>query len=111
MKLLKWALVGLVFLPQRVLAINIPPALQPLTTGTATNILTRIVNWILALAAALALIYLIYGGIVYITAAGNEEKTKAGKSALLSAIIGLVIIFLSYLIIDWVGKILRTGTT
>jgi hypothetical protein len=113
MKHLKWALAGLVFLPQTTLArVNLPSAIQPLTGGEQLGtILERVINWVLTLAAALAVIYLIYGGIIYITAAGNEEKTKAGKNALIGAVIGLVIIFLSYLIIGWVGNILRRGMT
>jgi TRAP-type C4-dicarboxylate transport system permease small subunit len=75
---------------------------------TLYDILLNIVSWILWLAGAFALIYLIYGGIIYITAAGNEEKTKAGKNAIVYAIIGIAIVVLSFVIVNWIGDILLT---
>lgn len=88
--------------------LTIPTIPQISATTPFSRMFEIIAGWVLWIAGALALIYLIYGGIIYITAAGNEEKTKAGKSALLSAIIGLVIIALAYAIIKWVAYILQT---
>ena len=81
--------------------------LVPQGTGI-TTIITNIAGWVLWIAGALALIYLIYGGIIYITAGGNEDRAKIGKSALLSAIVGLVIIALVYVIIRSVQYLLVT---
>jgi len=100
-------------LPQKAAAVTLPGrnVVEPFTYGSVTDFLTRIVNWILWLAAALALIYLIYGGVVYLTAGGNEDKAKAGKTTVLQAVIGIVIILFSLLIISWVRSILLHGTT
>lgn len=74
--------------------------------NTLSGILLNVMSWILWLAGAFALIYLIYGGILYITAAGNEEKTKAGKNAIVYAIIGIAIVVLSFVIVNWIADIL-----
>jgi uncharacterized membrane protein len=112
MKLAKRILVFLyaaMLLPQSALAIELPQrsAMEPLTWGSIgfRDMITRIANWVLWIAGVLAVIYLIYGGIIYITSAGNEDRAKAGKSAVLNAVIGLVVIFLSLLIVYWVRTI------
>jgi len=108
MKYLKWFLVGLVLLPQKALAIeaNELPGWDILTRGTVSEIIARTITWILGIAGAIAVAYLVYGGIVYITAAGNEDKAKVGKGVIIHAIIGLVIIALAILIIWWLKRAL-----
>ena len=86
------------------------PTINVLQSSASPSVIaTRILNWIVWIAGAFAIIYLIYGGIIYLTSAGNEEKTKAGKSALISAIIGLIIIVLAYVIISWVYTLLSAS--
>lgn len=86
------------------------PTLSPLTAGTLTGTIQNIITWVLFLAGALAIIYLIYGGLLYITAAGDAEKATKGRTALINAIIGIVIIALSYVIVTWVVSIITSGT-
>jgi hypothetical protein len=73
------------------------------------GLLTRIANWILELAGALAVIAIIYSGLMYITASGVPEKAEKAKKNLIWAIVGLIVIFLSLLIIQWVHGILATN--
>src|SRR3989339_791554 len=51
----------------------------------------------------------IYGGILYVTSAGEEEKTGKAKKILMYAIIGIVIIFLSFAIVNTVISGAGTG--
>ena len=76
--------------------------LQPTAYNTPTEIedvITKIVNFITIIAAGLAVIYLIYSGIIYITAAGNPDNAKKGQQGVINAIIGIVIIAAAYFII------------
>ena len=58
------------------------------------------------------LLFLIIGGFWYITAAGNEETAEKGKGTVINAIIGIVIIILSYVIINVVSTLVsNTGGT
>lgn len=61
-----------------------------------------VANWILGCVGALALLFFVYGGFVFILSGGSEEKVREGKTILMNAIIGLVIVFCSYLIIYFV---------
>uniref|UniRef100_A0A7V3JAY2 Uncharacterized protein n=1 Tax=candidate division CPR3 bacterium TaxID=2268181 RepID=A0A7V3JAY2_UNCC3 len=73
------------------------------------GLLTRVANWILDLAGALAVFAIVYSGLMYITSAGNQEKSEKAKKNLIWAIVGLIVIFLSLLIIQWVRGILTTN--
>lgn len=87
------------------------PAGDPSTWKAAqvAELLSRIAVWLLTLAGAVAVIFIIWGGINYITAFGDEAKAEEGKKTLTWAIIGLVFIILSRLIIwtvwQWVGGV------
>lgn len=73
---------------------------------TSINGLIRIViNWLLGIAFGVAVLFLIIGGFWYITSAGNEETAEKGKGTAINAIIGIVIIILSYVIINVVSTL------
>lgn len=48
----------------------------------------------------IAVIMLVYGGYLYVTAGTNEDNTKKAKSIILYAFIGLAIAILSYVIVN-----------
>lgn len=64
---------------------------------------------IILIAAIIAILYLVWAGIQYITASTDEEKAKKARTAIYNAIIGIVVIILSYAIIVWVGTVVRTN--
>lgn len=64
--------------------------------------ITQIVNFFLMLAAIVAAIYLIIGGVQYITSAGDESRQEKAKNTILFAIIGLVVIGLSAVVANFV---------
>ena len=70
--------------------------------GSLDQLIQTIVNVILLVAGIVAVIYLIVGGYQYITSSGNAEQAQAGRTTVLNAIIGLVIIFAAYLIVRFV---------
>lgn len=75
------------------------PALT-LRTGETDlgDLATVVIDWVLLVAMILAVIYLIYSGIIYITAGGNPDAAKKGQQGVINAIIGIVIIALAYVI-------------
>ncbi len=79
---------------------------------TITDVLVEIVNWMLGLVGIVALIALITGGARMIMDFGSEEQVKKGKATILWAVIGLLVVILSYAIINIVtSEILGGGTT
>jgi glucose uptake protein GlcU len=63
----------------------------------------------LAVAGSLAVLFIIVGGIRYITAYGNEEQTESAKKTLTNAIIGVVIVILAFVIVRVIVNALVFG--
>ncbi len=64
----------------------------------------------LTLASLIAVAFVVYGGYLYITSAGNQEGAQAGIKAVTNAAIGLVIILASWIIINTVLQVIGQGT-
>jgi hypothetical protein len=69
-----------------------------------SDIFVTILNWALGIAFVAAVIFLIYGGFRYILSGGNEEAAKTGRTAMFNALIGIVIVVLSYVIVQIVYR-------
>ena len=77
----------------------------PQGADAGTKIDTTIQNVINLLSVAVgiaAVVMVIIGGFRYVTSAGNAETTKAAKNTILYALIGLVIVALAQLIVNFV---------
>jgi len=71
-------------------------------------------RWILGIVGSLALIMFIYGGFMFLISAGSSEKISQARKIIVAAVIGLLIVFASYLIIKFVLQSLGlnwNGTT
>lgn len=90
-----------------------PPSLEPITDAGAfsspTLLITTLGEILVWLAGVIALAYLIYGGILYITAGGDAEKATKGRTAVINAVIGIIIVLLAIIIINWVRSFLQHG--
>ncbi len=75
------------------------------------QVIINIIKWALGLLALVAVSYMIYGGYVWMTAAGNEARVEKAKQIILQAAIGLVIVLLSWAIVLFVTKSLLNVTT
>jgi uncharacterized membrane protein len=69
-----------------------------------SDLIISIINIALGLAFLIAVAVLIYGGFLYIFDAGNEKSSAKGKKTIINAIIGLVIIILSYVIVSVISR-------
>ncbi len=73
--------------------------------GLLDKLLPSITRTIIALAGALAVLFMIYGGIQILTAYGKPDKIEAAKKTITWAIAGLLIAILSYSIVSIIGGI------
>lgn len=80
---------------------NISPFKPIENSGDIAGMVYKGISITLWIAAVLAVIYLIYGGILYITAGGDAEKATKGRTALINAIIGIIIILLCLVIVAY----------
>lgn len=70
--------------------------------GDANALVKNIVNIILWVVGILSVVMLIWGGIRYITSAGDTNKVTSAKNTIMYAVIGLVIAILAYAITNFV---------
>ena len=56
---------------------------------------------LLALSGSVALLFFIYGGVTFLISGGSSEKVSKGKQIIINSIIGLVIVFTSFMIIQF----------
>lgn len=73
-----------------------------LPTVNLVDFISRLVRIFLAVVVVVVILMIILAGFRWMLSAGDEEKRKKAQSALINAIIGLVIIFLAYAIVSFV---------
>ncbi|MCX7779210.1 MAG: hypothetical protein N2259_03155 [Patescibacteria group bacterium] len=69
-----------------------------------------IIRYILGFLGVVAVVVIIIGGFMWMTAAGNEEKVAKAKKVLVQGLIGLVIVMLAFAIATFVMSMIRTST-
>lgn len=85
----------------------IRPALNDIETErTAAQYVQDVIEYLLWFLFLVAVIYMIYAWFQILIAAWDEEKVKKGKNIIVSAAIGLVIIFLAFSIVRFIFNIL-----
>jgi hypothetical protein len=65
-------------------------------------IITTVINVLLFLIGIISVVMIIIGGIMYSTSAGDAGAVTKAKNTVLFAVIGLVIAFLAFAIVNWV---------
>lgn len=72
------------------------------------NVLVEnLINWFIAIAGLVSTIFLIYGGITYITSSGDATKLQKAKNTILYSLIGLAIVALATVITAFVSSAIR----
>lgn len=71
--------------------------------GFANNfgdLINGVLSFVMVVAALLVFMYLIWGGIEWITSGGDKGKTENARNKITSAVIGLVVVAASYAILS-----------
>jgi len=74
-----------------------------------SGFIMKIINIALTIAGLIAVLFLIIGGFRYITSAGNEETAEQAKAIITNAIIGIVVIILSFVIVRVISNALANN--
>lgn len=72
--------------------------------SSIVELILKISGVLMTLAAGIAVIMLIYGGIIYAMAAGDEDKIKNAKRTMIWSVIGLVVAILAKYGVEFVLK-------
>jgi cytochrome bd-type quinol oxidase subunit 2 len=104
--------VGAVLVPAGVGAVNVDPLQGVCETSTSqvckdkddkvSTTIASVINILLFIVGAISVLMIIIAGIMYAVSTGDTTRITRAKDAILYAIIGLVVSFLAYAIVNWV---------
>jgi hypothetical protein len=74
-------------------------------TGVAdiSRLIANVVLILVSAAGALAIIFIIVGGIFYVTAAGDPARLKRAKEIIMQSVVGLLVISLAYAVVTFIA--------
>ena len=73
--------------------------------GSGTKLedgISKIINGIFLAVGVVAVIIIILGGVHYATSQGDPSKVKKGKDTMITGLVGLIIVFLAFAIVNFV---------
>lgn len=76
----------------------------PNSTGNISQGFTNAIGMLFGVIGALAVIFIIIGGLQIATAAGNPARLKQGREAVIYSVVGLVVALLAYAIVTFIGR-------
>lgn len=82
---------------------------NPIQTEDFTGLAASIIRWLLSIVGGLSLLMLVYGGIVYITSGGDQQKVQQGKKIITWTIFGLLLVLMSYSILSLLSSLLSNN--
>ena len=85
---------------------NVNTGLQG-STNTAESAIQNLIQNVLTFLGILAVCYALYGGFLMLTSGESDDKVKKGKTVLINAALGIVVIVLSYSIVGFIFKVVN----
>jgi hypothetical protein len=70
------------------------------TLNDFVTVFINIATWILGITGSLALLFFIYGGVMFLISGGSSERVQQAKQIIIGSIIGVVIVLTSFMIIN-----------
>lgn len=80
---------------------------DPFGSYTVPTLIGTIIKSLLSIVGTIALVLFVYAGIMWMTAAGNEERTRSSAKIMMWTVLGLVVIFASYILVTFVFSALQ----
>lgn len=74
---------------------------NPTELNDFVQLAVNVSNWILGIVGSLALLMFVIGGFMFLISAGNSKTVEQGKSIIIGSVIGLLLVFSSYMIIQF----------
>ena len=77
------------------------------TTGAAmfSNLISTAISSMIIIAGIICLVYLIWGGIGWMTAGGDKNNLEAARNRIINAVVGLIIVGAAWAIWIFIGSI------
>mgnify|MGYP001574020724 CR=1 FL=1 len=88
--------------------IDYPQGFRPEFTNLA-SVVSNAIPFIFPIAGVLLLLYLVWGGFDFLTSMGDAKKVETARGKLTNAIIGFLIIFFAYWIVQILDNVFKLG--
>ncbi len=72
--------------------------------GDVVTVLANIIRILLQFAGALAVLFIIFGGVLYVTSTGDPGRIGRAKNTISQAILGLVICIAAYGVVTFIAS-------
>lgn len=82
-------------------------SLNQLGNVTIQQLLGKVIKTVMGIVGTIAFLMCIYGGLLWMTASGNSEKESKAMHILAWAAMGIIVIFASYALVDFVFEAFR----
>ena len=69
------------------------------------DLMFNIIRYLFSIIGGVALLYFVYGGFIMILSQGNSEKVSQGKGVIVAAVLGIIIAFSGYALVQFVGRV------
>lgn len=72
-------------------------------TGVPTDFdsaILNMTNWVLGFVGSIAVLAIIWGGVLYLTSVGDENQVESGKNTVKNGILGLVVAGVAYAMVQ-----------
>ena len=96
-----------IFLSLILVGIVVAPMFVSADNDSVTKTIEAITDWIVSISLALAALMYIVGGFLWMSDAGNAERSKTAKSIIVSTTIGLVVILMAKGLISIVSTLVK----
>ena len=94
-----FAILFLLNVPLAVFAVSIPNPIEGV--DSFGQIMGNVIRGFLGIVGAVAVALIVWGGFRYMISRGSEQEIEYAKNTLLYAIVGLFIVAVSYIIVDF----------
>lgn len=68
----------------------------------------KIIGAVLSFVGVIFMVLIVYGGLTWMTASGNEKQVEKAKNLIVQAVIGLVVVLAAYAITKFIGDSLTS---
>ena len=92
-------------------ALVIDPGNTGLSNKSLYEIVTTAMNWLLGAIGVFSVIAFAISGVLYLTAAGDDDRIKRAKTVMVTAITGVIVAMIGLIVVTAVNAFLKGGSS
>lgn len=81
----------------------------PFSESSIPAIIGQLIGYVLSFLGVIFMVLIIYAGILWMTARGNDQDVEKAKEIIKNAVMGLIIVLAAYAITAFIGVVLTGG--